>query len=124
MVLSSPVISTDNKIAKIDLTITNNGLKTEKQAFSYYLNLDTETNVRGWSVTANGIPMMYNNVRVTIPSLKVQSTPTKLVIVVTCNANCHNEATILTFRLTGICYEDIISPAQYAFSISETVTVQ
>jgi hypothetical protein len=124
MKIDNPQYADDGTAISYTLTITNNGLETEDQSFSYFLNLDTETNPNGWSVTANGVPIMYNSVRITIPPNIDNSPATQAKIVVSCSRDCKSDLVVpLLFRLTGICYEDIISPPQYAYSLNTTLVV-
>ena len=99
------------------LEVANTGLETETEPFSYYLNLDTETNTHGWTVTVNGVPVLRNSVRVNIPTVTGQASTgtTKLLVVVSRGSGAYGAAN-LRFTITGICYEDIISPTQYAYT--------
>lgn len=62
------------------------------------------------------IPMMQNSVKITVPTVKIQKEKQHVVILNTVFEGTepivHND---LEFRLTGICYEETISPGQYAF---------
>lgn len=100
-------------VQTVSLEVYNTGLDTELESFSYYLNLDTETNIYGWSVTANGVPMFQYSVRFTVPSRNLTTNSINILVAIT-NANGVKGTATLRFRLTGICYEDIISPGQYA----------
>ena len=117
----APTWSTNGSLAtdvySAVLQVANTGLATETEAFSYYVNLNTETNVNGWTVTVNGVPVLQNGVRVTIPNVSMQSSTgaTTLLVIVSRGSGAYGTAN-LQFTLTGICYEDIVSPAQYAYS--------
>lgn len=95
------------------LEISNTGVNTENEEFAYYLNVNTETNVNAWSIMANGVPVMQN----TVPSRAKQITPTNILIVLT---GGQGSPSGLVFQLTGVCYEDIVSPKEYAFTSNIT----
>lgn len=103
------------------LEISNTGVNTEVEVFAYYLNVNTETNVNAWSVMANGVQVMQNTVKITVPSRDKQTTPTNILIALT---GGQGSPSGLVFELTGICYEDIVSPREYAFKSNITWPTQ
>lgn len=108
----------DSKVSY--LQVTNLGLDTESEAFSYYLNLVTESNNKSWAITVNGVSMMQNSVRFTVPTVTTQKITGPVVLSVAfsgAQAAPVSSFSGLQFRLTGICYEDIISPGQYAYEL-------
>lgn len=107
----------DHQAKTADLVITNVGLETETDPFSYYLNLVTESNIKSWSIKVNGVPMLQNSVRFSVPAIESVEKTFQLTLKVAFEGLelvVPGVLSNLSFHMTGICYEDIASPAQYA----------
>lgn len=98
-----------DSVATSVLEITNES--PTKETFSYYLNQEMEDNENGLILTANGIELLHNAVYLTLkPGV------TQVLIGIKRAIGSRYSFDSIRLKLTGVCYEHIVSATEYSFN--------
>ena len=119
-----PVMMNLGLYAAQTATLVINNAAPLNETFSWYLNVAMETNLAGLIVSASGVVLQHNAVLLTIPP-----GPTYVALTVTTSPqfsslyNHTGDSVTMVLTLTGVCYGDVVSANNYAYTTSTTLKV-